>query len=116
MYVSLEVQKKVLMTNLISNWEGIPVWKLEDGSEVPDSTDFPLDQVEIVDDKHDWASICEYVEKRKPDLVVIDFIQNIRVRGVTELFGKMEFLASEIQLLAIRTGTMVMDVSQVSSG
>ena len=88
---------------------------IERGRTVPDMSGFPFDLLEIVHDKHEWSDIAEYVEKRKPDLVIIDFIQNVQVKGMPDLFQKMEYLAPQVQLLAIRTGCMVLDVSQVSN-
>lgn len=113
-YVSLEVPKSVIMMNLIANRMGVNVWDIEDGKVRPDSDAMDFRGLTIVDDMHDWDAICEFVEKNAPDLLVIDYVQNIRVKGMTELYPKMEFLASEIQLLAIRTGTRILDVSQVA--
>ena len=115
MYVTLEVPAKMLMMNLMANWTRTPMRDIERGRTVPDMSGFPFDLLEIVHDKHEWSDIAEYVEKRKPDLVIIDFIQNVQVKGMPDLFQKMEYLAPQVQLLAIRTGCMVLDVSQVSN-
>jgi predicted ATP-dependent serine protease len=80
LYVSLEVPKDVILMNQVANRMNENVWDLEDGKVLPDSDAFDFRNLEIVDDKHEWDAICEYVEKKAPDLVVIDFVQNIRVR------------------------------------
>ncbi len=114
-YISLEVPKKTLMLNLFANWSKIDVKGLERGKEVPDLSGFPFDKLEIVDDLHEWSEIEKYIEATRPDVAIIDYCQNIQVKWMPDLFNKMEFLAPQMQLLALKTGTRILDVSQVAN-
>jgi hypothetical protein len=51
---------------------------------------------------------------RKPDMIVIDFVQNIRADGKSE-YERMTTIATELQQLAINQKIAIFDLSQVSN-
>lgn len=53
-------------------------------------------------------------QMNKPDVLFIDFIQNIKVDG-NNLYEKMSELAVEIQSLAIDNNIAIIDISQMSN-
>lgn len=53
-------------------------------------------------------------QMNKPDVLFIDFIQNIKVDG-NNIYEKMSELAVEIQSLAIDNNIAIIDISQMSN-
>ena len=68
----------------------------------------------IVDDKWAWDDIAAYAEKRKPDVMFIDFIQNIEIDGGS-MYEQSAKLAKNIQKFAINHNVAIIDVSQISN-
>lgn len=68
----------------------------------------------MIDDKYTLAEILQYSELRKPDAIVIDFVQNIQAEGKSE-YDRMTNIAVSIQQLAIKNNIAVFDLSQVSN-
>lgn len=73
-----------------------------------------MDLVEIIDNKYEMKEIEEYTETKKPDIIFIDFIQNVRCSGKSE-YERMTEIAFRIQQLAIKNNIAVFDLSQVSN-
>ncbi len=71
-------------------------------------------KIEIIDDKYSLSEIIAYTEMRKPDMIVIDFVQNIRADGKSE-YERMTTIATELQQLAINQKIAIFDLSQVSN-
>jgi predicted ATP-dependent serine protease len=70
--------------------------------------------IEIIDDKYSLTDILLYAESRKPDVVFIDFVQNIRTDNKDE-YSAMTEVAIKIQQLAIKNNIAVFDLSQISN-
>lgn len=114
-YFSLEVTTNQLVCNLISNKYKLPI------SEVNKMNFGDIDfwelftkKLEIVDDKYYIDEIIAYTEARKPDVIFIDFIQNIQVEWWSE-YERMTKLAIFLQQLAIRNNIAIFDISQISN-
>jgi len=67
-----------------------------------------------VDNKRRWDEIKKMAQMNKPDVLFIDFIQNIKVDG-NNIYEKMSELAVEIQSLAIDNNIAIIDISQMSN-
>ena len=70
--------------------------------------------IEIIDNKYNLDGIIFYAESRKPDVVFIDFVQNIRTTGKSE-YESMTEVAVKIQQLAIQNNIAVFDLSQIAN-
>ena len=70
--------------------------------------------LKIVDNKRRWDEIKKMAQMNKPDVLFIDFIQNIKVDG-NKIYEKMSELAVEIQSLAIDNNIAIIDISQMSN-
>ena len=70
--------------------------------------------LKIVDNKRRWDEIKKMAQMDKPDVLFIDFIQNIKVDG-NNIYEKMSELAVEIQSLAIDNNIAIIDISQMSN-
>ncbi len=70
--------------------------------------------LKIVDNKRRWDEIKKMAQMNKPDVLFIDFIQNIKVDG-NNIYEKMSELAVEIQSLAIDNNIAIIDISQMSN-
>ncbi len=115
LYFSLEVPKRTVIYNLIANKYKMPI------SEVYqmkfDNIDFGelfRKKLEIIDDKYELSEIVQYAEIRKPDAIIIDFVQNIRSEGKSE-YERMTNTAVTIQQFAIKNNIAVFDLSQISN-
>ena len=71
--------------------------------------------IEIVTDKYQLNEILWYTSMRKPDIVVIDFVQNIRTEWNGSEYERMTEVAIKLQQLAIKENIAVFDISQVSN-
>jgi replicative DNA helicase len=115
LYFSLEVPKRTVIYNMIANKYKMPisdVYKMKF-----DDIDFGelfRKKLEIIDDKYDLSEIVQYTEMRKPDAIIIDFVQNIRSDGKSE-YERMTNTAVTIQQLAIKNNIAVFDLSQISN-
>lgn len=113
-YFSLEVNKKIVWLNLLANWyqedfNNIRYWR-----KMIDFSDYYENKLEIVDNIYHINDIINYTEVKKPDVIFIDFIQNIKSEWWSE-YEKLSNIAIEIQQLAIRNNIAVFDLSQIAN-
>ena len=115
LYFSLEVQKNMVIYQLIANKYKKNIWEVYqmDFDDI-DFWELFLKKLEIIDDKYTLNEILQYAELRKPDVIVIDFVQNIQTEGKSE-YERMTNIAVSIQQLAIKNNIAVFDLSQVSN-
>lgn len=112
MFISLEVDTWMLMANLIASAEwhkfyDIINWKV-------DYTPSLYENCSVHDDLYDLEEIINAVETENPDVCIIDFVQNIRTKWQSE-YEKMTTIAQELQSLAIRSNTTVINLSQINN-
>lgn len=118
LFFSLEVSKERVIQNLLMNWYNkdfwyIARWKWIDDSDF-DSSDFFSKPIEVIDDMYNINQIVNYTESRKPDVIFIDFVQNIQTAKENE-YQAMTEVAVKIQQLAIKNNIAVFDMSQISN-
>lgn len=117
-FFNLEVPRDVVIQNIFASYswkqlkdiiksQGIwGMWEyLNEYMELP---------LKIVDNKWDWESIKSFAEKYKPEVMFIDFIQNIEIEWST-IYEQMSKIAKRIQRLAIENNIAIIDVSQMSN-
>jgi len=68
----------------------------------------------IRDDLRNLDSICEVIEELKPDIVFIDYVQNIQNKWWND-YEKHSKTAIELQSIAIRTWCTLFNLSQLSN-
>lgn len=111
-FFSLEVTRWVLMTNLVR----CMYWKSYHEIMNPDfyyeMADF--ENLLVYDDKHKLEDIKNITKSQNPDVIFIDFVQNIEWLWMSE-YENMTRCAKEIQSMAIKTNTTVFSISQVSN-
>lgn len=115
LYFSLEVKSQFVFYNLLCNrywleFSQVARWCWHD----MDLTKMQNADIEIIDDKYKLEDIILYVESRKPDVVFIDFVQNIQTEWKSE-YESMTKIATSIQQLAIRNNIAIFDLSQISN-
>lgn len=81
---------------------------------MPDISTYPADSLTIHDGLRSMDEIETAVSKLKPDVLVLDYVQKIRVDGKTE-YERMTDVANRMQDLAVRENVMIFDLSQVSN-
>ena len=118
LFINLEVPRDVVLQSILASysWEHLNDIRKWQGTRdiwdyLNEYTDLPL---KIVDDKRRWFDIKKIVETNKPDVLFIDFIQNIKIDW-NNIYEKMSELAVEIQSLAIDNNIAIIDISQMSN-
>lgn len=112
--ISLEVTKKTVLLNLLTNWYNENYYDLAKGRKLIDFSSYYDHKLEIVDTLYKLKDILNYIEYKKPDVVVIDFVQNISAWWAT-IYDSMREVAVALQLMSIKTGCATLCLSQISN-
>jgi replicative DNA helicase len=110
-FFSLEVQADMLMANLVKASHNITIDDIRKDSFMWEYDVELFENLTIYDDASELTEICSITEQEEPDIIFIDFIQNVK----TDWFGeteKLDKIAKRLQELAIRTNSIVFNVSQ----
>lgn len=118
LFINLEVPKDTVLQNILASYSGKhlnDIIKQQGMSAIWDYlneyTDLPLT---IVDNKWEWEAISSFIISHKPEVVFIDFIQNIEIEW-NNVYEQMSKIAKRIQRLAIEQNIIIIDVSQMSN-
>ncbi len=118
LFINLEVPKDTVLQNILASYSGKhlnDIIKQHGTSAIWDYlneyTDLPLT---IVDNKWEWEAISSFIISNKPEVVFIDFIQNIEIEW-NNVYEQMSKIAKRIQRLAIEQNIIIIDVSQMSN-
>ncbi len=118
LFFSLEVSKERVIHNLMMNWYDKDYWYVARGKWIDDNSfdyaDFFSKKLEVIDDMYNINQIINYTESRKPDIIFIDFVQNVQT-GKENEYQAMTEVAVKIQQLAIKNNIAVFDMSQISN-
>lgn len=112
LYFSLEVDKALLFANILSSYYKKPFWTILWKDFDFEPSDFK--NLDIVDDIYDWKNISALIKTKAPDIVFIDFVQNVNAEWYWE-YEKMTNLARDMQLTAIKTWATIFSISQVNN-
>jgi hypothetical protein len=110
LYFSLEVTRGILMTNILRCYYKHTYPQIMDEEYYFNMDDF--EKLKVYDNKTKLEEIKNITRIEKPDVVFIDFVQNIEGLGMSE-YENMTRCAKEIQSLAIETNTTIFPISQV---
>lgn len=110
MFFSLEVDAGMVLRNLVANRYSVNF--RDAGGETPKQEDFG--NLFIFDQVFDLETMDEIIEEAKPDIVFIDFVQNIHAGGGSS-YEQMSNIAKNIQRIAIENNTTIFSLSQVSN-
>jgi len=110
LYFSLEVDKWFLLTDILSAYYSIPKSEVFNKSINPNN----FRNLKIYDDVLDLESIKQISRKENPDIIFIDFAQNVQCEWTSE-YEKMTAYALGIQQFAIETWITIFSLSQVSN-
>lgn len=113
-YFSLEVQANQLIYNLMGNkfWKKISEINRMEIDDI-DMWELFMKKLEVVTDKYQLDEILWYATMRKPDVIVIDFVQNIHSKW--DEYQRMTDIAMRLQQFAIKNNIAVFDISQISN-
>jgi len=111
MYISLEVDKAMLFSNLLATYYNKQYYEVLKSDFSYDIEHF--ENLEIYDDVYKLQDIKTLVKSKMPDIVFIDFIQNIQEKG--NEVEKMTTIAQELQQLAIITWISFFNLSQANN-
>lgn len=118
LFINLEVPRDVVLQSILASysWEHLnDIRKWQGTRDIWDYLNEYIDlPLKIVDNKRQWSEIKKMAEMNKPDVLFIDFIQNIKVEW-NNIYEKMSELAVEIQSLAIDNNIAIIDISQMSN-
>lgn len=110
LFFSLEVTRGILMTNILRCYYKHSYLSIMDKEYHFEMEDFK--NLKIYDNKTKLEDIKNITRIEKPDIVFIDFVQNIEGLWLSE-YENMTRCAKEIQSLAIETNTTIFPISQV---
>lgn len=113
-YFSLEVTKVRVAYNLLAHWYWKDYNTIAKAREMIDYSSYANNKIEVIDDMYDINEIVRYTELRKPDVIFIDFIQNIKGHWNSE-YERLSNIAIDIQQLAIKNNIAIFDLSQISN-
>jgi len=110
LFVNLEVDEWMCIMEVIKSYETLTFKDVMNwGGDINN-----YKNLTIRDDLRNLDKICEVVEESKPDIVFIDYIQNIQNKWGTD-YEKHSKTAIELQSLAIRTWCTLFNLSQLSN-
>lgn len=109
-FFSLEVDKWLLLQHLCCNRYNKYNYELTD--EIIKIKDF--ENLYIFDDLYEMWAIEQIILDFKPDVCIVDFVQNINVNGMS-WYEWMSYVARKLQQLAITTNTIMINLSQLSN-
>ena len=108
-FFSLEVDKGMVIMNLLSQKEQLPLW---DTLKLKNITWF--EKLKIYDDVYNLEEMQQIVESQKPDIVVIDFVQNIQTKSSSN-YERYSKIAVWIQQTAIKSKSCIISLSQLAN-
>ena len=109
---SLEVQKEMLFNSLLKSYYNVNQTQILKEDFVYDLWDF--ENLIVYDNIYKLQEIKTTAKEDAPDLIFIDFIQNIQVQWNSE-YEKMTTVAQELQQLAIESNITVFNISQANN-
>lgn len=112
MYISLEVDKAMLFSNLLATHYDKEYNEIFKEDFYYNMWDF--ENLEIYDDIYRLDDIKTIIKTKNPDIVFIDFIQNIQTSWNSET-EKMTKVAQELQQLSITTWITLFNLSQANN-
>jgi len=73
------------------------------------------EQVMVLDDVYTVENICSRIMEVKPDVAVVDFLQNVQtVKSFMDERTKINYISAELKRTAKKTGTVVIALSQMT--
>ncbi len=109
-FFSLEVDSGMVLWNLCCNRYNKDFNDLQ----LEDIAQKDFDNLYIYDTAYDIADIATITEQIKPDIIFIDFVQNVQCQGSSE-YERMSMIARDMQQLAIQYDVTVFSLSQLSN-
>lgn len=109
---SLEVQKEMLFNSLLKSYYNVNQSEILKDDFVYDLWDF--ENLIVYDNIYKLQELKDTTREDNPDIIFIDFIQNIQTEWNSE-YEKLTKIAQELQQLAIETNTTIFNISQVNN-
>jgi len=109
-FYSLEVDSGMVLWNLACNRYGKNFNELQ----LEDITQSHFKWLQIYDTCYNISDIIAITEREKPDIVFIDFVQNVQCSGSSE-YERMSMIARDMQQMAIVYDVTVFSLSQLSN-
>lgn len=124
---SLEMDKISYLLRLVSNVTKIPSLAILRGDHIPevqeriDSALAEISQWDLIifDNLYEWSRIQQKAREIKGDvgldILIVDFVQNVWIRGKGSIYERMSQLAPQIPALAKQLNCTILALSQVSN-
>lgn len=124
-YFSLEISNEMIVSRLLGAETNLSPTKImikmlaDQESKIKEDAEVKLSVFEefmhFYDDLYLLAAIEKEIRENKYDFVVIDFIQNIMVKGMGDEYERLSYVALQLQKLAKETNTCILALSQLSN-
>lgn len=112
LFFSLEVQEQMLFAQLLKSYYDKNFQDISKDDFEFNMEDFS--KLTIYSDVYDLNEICSITEQEKPDVIFIDFIQNVKAKWQWD-YEKMTEVAQELQRLSIKTNATIFNISQANN-
>lgn len=123
-YFSLEISNEMVVSRLLGSIANIKSTQIITGKLRPEDQQKRInakakllsveDFMTFYDDMYEFDEICAEIKKNKFDFVIIDFIQNVYIKGMDE-FAKLTYVSLYLQKLAKEMNCCVLVLSQLSN-
>ena len=124
-YFSLELSKEMIAARMIGAKANIKPTRILWGMMTPEeqkATEEAIakltllsDLLVISDDTYQFGEIATAIRKHKPEVVIIDFIQNVIVPNKNDEYDRLSFLSIALQKLAKELNICIFVLSQLSN-
>lgn len=124
-YFSLEISNEMIVSRLLGAETNISPTKImikmlsEKEAELKEDAEVKLSVYEefmhFYDDLYELSAIEKEIRANKYDFVVIDFIQNIMVKGISDEYERLSFVALQLQKIAKEANCCILALSQLSN-
>lgn len=124
-YYSLEIANEMVVARLLGGLSNVKPARIQTGNiDSYENDDLISAEGELLayeedmlfeDDLFELKDLIASVEKEKPDLVVIDFLQIVEVSGIPDEYTRITKVANELKKLAKRQNCCIIALSQLSN-
>lgn len=119
---SLEMTANMIFERMMSDILSINYSDFQEKKELIDKTpsiekqiNSIREQVMVLDDVYTVENICSRIMEVKPDVAVVDFLQNVQtVKSFMDERTKINYISAELKRTAKKTGTVVIALSQMT--
>ena len=124
-YFSLEISSEMIVSRLVGQLANIKPARIMNGNLYPEEHDIKAkakaevilndETMDFYDDLYLLEEIKKEIIKNTYEFIVIDFIQNILLKGNMDEYSRLSYISVQLQKIAKETNCCIMVLSQLSN-